>query len=99
LVLWPKLFRRLVSYFKDHPDSGLAEFNGWPRTDSERADSVWISSRAEMGDLQGVLAIPGNKIGMQCRRMIRSLSRNGTEHQSWDQAVSEIAARMLPIGL
>lgn len=65
LVLWPKLFRRLVSYFKDHPNSGLSKFFTWLRADEDRDDAIWIGSRSELGNLHDVVTIQGNRIRMQ----------------------------------
>jgi hypothetical protein len=64
LALWPKLFRRLVSYFKDHPNSGLSKFFTWLRADEDRDDAIWISSRSELGNLHDVVKVQWNRIKM-----------------------------------
>jgi endonuclease YncB( thermonuclease family) len=62
-VLWPKLFRRLVSYFKDG-HAGLSKWDGWLRADTTRDDALWIVSSAELGNLHDVVEVSGNKVSM-----------------------------------
>ncbi len=63
LAIWPKLFRRLTSYFKDG-NTGLAKFETWLRAKKDRDDEIWILSKGELGNLHDVIKITGNKIGM-----------------------------------
>lgn len=62
LVAWPKLFRRLVSYFGDG-HRGLAGFDAWLRDGND--DQVWIVSRAELGNLHDVFEVRGDKVRMK----------------------------------
>lgn len=66
LVVWPKLFRRLVSYFKDG-NSGLAGFDSWLRESSTRDDDLWIISRGELGNMHDVIDVQRNKMLMLYR--------------------------------
>lgn len=63
-VIWPKLFRRLVSYFQDG-NSGVAGFDAWLRADSKRDDKLWIIPLAEFGNLHDVVEVSGNTIAMK----------------------------------
>jgi hypothetical protein len=64
LAVWPKLFRRLTSYFKDG-NAGLAKFETWLRAKKDRDDEIWILSKGELGNLHDVVKINGNSIGMK----------------------------------
>lgn len=66
LTIWPKLFRRLVSYFKDG-NHGLANLDNWLRADPERDDQLWIISQAELANMHDVLRVSGNKLSMKYR--------------------------------
>lgn len=63
LALWPKLFRRLVSYFKDN-NTGVKEFDNWLRAKSSRDDQIWIIPRGELARLHNVIEIQGNRIAL-----------------------------------
>lgn len=64
LAVWPKLFRRLVKYFREGND-GLAGFDTWLRADSDRDDELWIISEGTLGNLHDVLEIAGNQLAMK----------------------------------
>lgn len=63
LVIWPKLFRRLVTYFKDG-NEGLSDFDSWIRDDPEHDDALWIVSEGRLGNLHDTYAVSGNKLAM-----------------------------------
>lgn len=63
LVMWPKLFRRLVSFFADG-NTTLAKFDAWLREDSERDDGLWIISAGESGNLHDVVSFKNGKLRM-----------------------------------
>jgi endonuclease YncB( thermonuclease family) len=67
LAIWPKLFRRLVGYFKG-TGGGLGGFDAWLRADpDERDDEVWIIPRGELGRFHNVVKVEGGKIRMLYR--------------------------------
>jgi hypothetical protein len=62
--LWPKLFRRLVAFWKSKP-ANLSEFDAWLRADPKnRDDDLWIISRGEVGNLHDVFQAKQNRIKM-----------------------------------
>lgn len=55
MVMWPKLFRRLVHYFgAGYRD--LTQFDAWLRMDSNRDDTLILPDR-ELGNLHDVIAL------------------------------------------
>ena len=64
LVLWPKLFRRLVSYFKAG-HSTLAGFDAWLRSDHDRDDQLWIISEAHLGRMHELVQVKDDTIRMR----------------------------------
>ncbi len=64
LVLWPKLFRRIVPYFA----AGFTNFDGfdaWLRAGPvDRDDGVFLLDRLEVGNLHDVITAAGNTIQM-----------------------------------
>jgi Lamin Tail Domain/Staphylococcal nuclease homologue len=56
MVIWPKLFRRLVSYFGEG-HVGLADFENWLRSDPVNRDDSIILPDRELGNMHDVLAI------------------------------------------
>lgn len=65
LALWPKLYRRLLAYFKDrNQNQGLAGFDAWLRASAVRDDKLWIISEARAAHLHNVIKISRNKISM-----------------------------------
>jgi endonuclease YncB( thermonuclease family) len=61
LAIWPKMFRRLVSYFKAG-NAGLSGFEPWLRANSD--DDLWIISIGEKGNLHDVFEVKGGKLNM-----------------------------------
>lgn len=62
-VLFPKLFRRLVSFFKSGKKD-IKEFETWLRDDETRDDKLWIISKAEFANMHDVIKITGKTIKM-----------------------------------
>ncbi|ASC71392.1 uncharacterized protein XM38_023440 [Halomicronema hongdechloris C2206] len=63
LVIWPKLFRRLASYFSAG-NTTLANFDDWLRADvKDRDDRVLLPNR-ELGNMHDLIAIDGNRLTM-----------------------------------
>jgi endonuclease YncB( thermonuclease family) len=66
VAIWPKLYRRLRTYFKDEgATAGLGKLDQWLRADPDRDDPLYIISRAEFGNLHDVLRVRGNRIAMK----------------------------------
>ncbi|MBS1790221.1 MAG: hypothetical protein JST85_21025 [Acidobacteria bacterium] len=63
IAIWPKLFRRLLAYFKQG-NAGLAEFDGWLRAAASRDDKLWIISEASAAYLHNIVKISRNKISL-----------------------------------
>jgi endonuclease YncB( thermonuclease family) len=62
LVLWPKLFRRLVPYLAEGAD-GFDGFDAWLRTDPiNRDDQILLTDRAEPARLHDVVAAAGDHV-------------------------------------
>lgn len=62
-VLFPKLFRRLVNYYKDGIH-GLGKFETWLRADEDRDDTLWIVSKGEQANMHDIIQVNGNKIAL-----------------------------------
>jgi hypothetical protein len=62
LALWPKLYRRLTTYFEEGY-TGVAGFDDWLRT-AELDDEVWILSRGQAGHLHDLFERKGNRLRM-----------------------------------
>ena len=63
LVIWPKLFRRLASYFSAG-NTSLANFETWLRADvQDRDDRVLLPNR-ELGNMHDLIAIDGDQLTM-----------------------------------
>lgn len=58
---WPKLFRRLFTYFKGD-NEGLDGFEEWLRSDTSRDDMLWIISRGELGNMHDIIEITDSEI-------------------------------------
>ena len=63
LVLWPKLFRRLVTYFREG-NRDVGGFEPWLRADPDRDDELWIIPRATPGHLHDAVEVSSNRIRM-----------------------------------
>jgi endonuclease YncB( thermonuclease family) len=65
IAIWPKLFRRLVSYFKEN-NQALAGFDQWLRAKpADRDDEIWIVSKGELDNLHDVITVTNNTIGLK----------------------------------
>ncbi len=63
LVIWPKLFRRLVTYFKSGK-IGLGGFDSWLRQSGKKDDELWIISKGEKGNMHDVIRFHQGKMLM-----------------------------------
>ena len=62
LVLWPKLFRRLVPYLAAGFD-GFGGFDGWLRADPvDRDDELFLLERAEPANLHDIVLASGDSV-------------------------------------
>lgn len=64
LVIWPKLFRRLASYFASG-HAGLAGFDAWLRDDTVDRDDRLITPDDPDANMHDVFEIHGNQIKMK----------------------------------
>jgi len=60
-LIFPKLFRRLIDYFKDHPKLNQATFRKWLDDEGEN-DEVWVLPEWSRTHFDNVVRIKGNKI-------------------------------------
>jgi len=66
VAIWPKLFRRLVSYFKDRGvNAGLGGFEAWLRAEADRDDQILIGPIDELGNMHDVIRVNGNTVRMR----------------------------------
>ena len=63
LVLWPKLFRRLVSYFQGG-FTALSKFDEWLRVDPVDRDDRLILPTMELGNMHDLMHIEGDTISL-----------------------------------
>ena len=63
LAQWPKLFRRLVSFFSGGA-TGLGGFDTWLRSSPSKDDNLWMISRAEYGNMHDIIKVSGKEIKM-----------------------------------
>ena len=61
LVMWPKLFRRLATYFGEG-NSGLRAFDAWVRDDLVQRDDTLRLPDGELANLHDTYAIAGNRL-------------------------------------
>ncbi len=61
LVLWPKLFRRLVAYFQSG-FTNLFMFNTWLRADPKGRDDRLILPNRELGNMHDLIVVTGNEV-------------------------------------
>lgn len=68
LAQWPKLYRRLASYFEEG-HRGLGGFLEWLRADQNRDDKLFMlaATRREYGNLHDVVEVWGNRLRMTVR--------------------------------
>lgn len=65
-VMWPKLFRRLASYFSEG-HVGLAAFDAWIRDDRVHRDDALRLPDGEKGNMHDTYAIDGDKLRLHFR--------------------------------
>jgi endonuclease YncB( thermonuclease family) len=62
LVIWPKLFRRLVSFFAGG-NTDLADFDAWLRADrKDRDDALFLLDTGEVGNMHDVIDATTGKV-------------------------------------
>ena len=62
LALWPKLYRRLFSFFKAG-NTNIADFETWIRDPNhDRDDEIWIISRGELGNFHDIFEVKNGKL-------------------------------------
>lgn len=66
LVMWPKLFRRLATYFNEG-NVGLGEFDAWIRDDPIRRDDTLRLPDGEKGNMHDTYLIDGDTLQLQFR--------------------------------
>jgi endonuclease YncB( thermonuclease family) len=62
-VIWPKLYRRAITYFKTGKTS-IAGFDAWLRDNEKKDDGLWIISEGMKGNMHDVVKVSGNKLSM-----------------------------------
>jgi hypothetical protein len=63
LVMWPKLFRRLVSYFQEGV-TGLSGFDAWIREDPVRRDDTLRLPDGEKANMHDTYEITGDRLSL-----------------------------------
>lgn len=66
LVMWPKLFRRLATYF-DEGHAGLAGFDDWIREDPVQRDDTLRLPDGEKGNMHDTYEIRGDTLRLRFR--------------------------------
>jgi endonuclease YncB( thermonuclease family) len=64
LVMWPKLFRRLVSYFQSG-NAGLAGFDAWLRADPRNRDDFLQLPDGELGNMHDLVEVSGDMMRLR----------------------------------
>ncbi|MER9529790.1 hypothetical protein NKI89_08265 [Mesorhizobium sp. M0309] len=63
LVMWPKLFRRVVSYFLEG-GTGLSNFDGWIRQDPVKRDDTLRLPDGEKANMHDTYEISGDQLSL-----------------------------------
>lgn len=66
LVMWPKLFRRLVSYFQSG-NGGLAGFDAWLRADPRNRDDYLQLPDGELANMHDLFEVTGDVMRLRYR--------------------------------
>src|SRR5262249_45651627 len=66
LIMWPKLFRRLVSYFAEG-NEGLDQFDSWIRDDPIHRDDTLRLPDGEKANMHDTYFLDGNTLRLQFR--------------------------------
>lgn len=61
LVMWPKLFRRLATFFADG-QTDLATLDAWLREDPRDRDDRLLLPTMELGNMHNLIAVQGNQL-------------------------------------
>jgi hypothetical protein len=65
LVMFPKLYRRLVSYFRDGAPTDLTGFDAWIRADPRDRDDRALLPTGEMGNMHDLYAVDANDLRLR----------------------------------
>ncbi|MCP2275668.1 hypothetical protein APR09_001220 [Nocardia amikacinitolerans] len=65
LVCFPKLYRRLVSYFLANPGSDLSGFDGWIRADVVTRDDIVGLPTRELGNMHDTYLVEGDSLRLR----------------------------------
>lgn len=66
LVMWPKLFRRLVGYFRSG-QVGLAGFDAWLRADARNRDDFLQLPNGELGNMHDLVEVSSDTMRLRFR--------------------------------
>ena len=66
LVMWPKLFRRLVVYFRAG-NTGLAGFDAWLRADQRNRDDFLMLPTGELGNMHDLVEVTSDRLQLRFR--------------------------------
>jgi endonuclease YncB( thermonuclease family) len=66
LDMWPKLFRRLATYFREG-HVGLGQFDAWVRDDSVRRDDALRLPDGEAGNMHDTFVVAGDTLQLKVR--------------------------------
>ncbi|PSB13428.1 hypothetical protein C7B61_18940 [filamentous cyanobacterium CCP1] len=64
LVIWPKLFRRLASYFAGG-NTHLSNFDTWLRADPKDRDDRILLPNQELGNMHDLIRVEGDRLWMR----------------------------------
>ena len=64
LAIWPKLYRRLFSFYKDG-NTDIGKFETWIRDpDHDRDDEIWILDPGELGNFHDIFEVENGELKM-----------------------------------
>lgn len=86
LVMWPKLFRRLATYF-DEGHVGLADFDQWIRDDPIGRDDTLRLPDGEAGNIHDTYAISGDRLKLRFNPEDLLITPDPKPQGSWQQSV------------
>jgi hypothetical protein len=66
LAMWPKLFRRLATYFSEG-NAGLGQFDTWVRDDRVNRDDALRLPDGEAGNMHDTFLVEGNNLRLKFR--------------------------------
>lgn len=66
LIMWPKLFRRLISYFHEG-HTGLGQFDAWIRNDPTHRDDTLRLPNGEKGNMHDTYVVESDTLRLEFR--------------------------------